>query len=181
MKILLDACVLYPSVMRAMLMEVAREGLYTPQWSDRILEEWRRATAKLGPVAQMQAEGEIVVLRSQWPTANVAAHQGLEARLWLPDPNDIHVLAAAISGSCDAVMTVNTKDFPRNILAEEGLKRIEPDGFLAALTLDHSAAMQAAGARVLTAANAQGEGWSLRALLKKARLPRTAKALSRDD
>ncbi|MEY3307771.1 MAG: hypothetical protein RLZZ413_1809, partial [Pseudomonadota bacterium] len=48
MKIVLDACVLYPTVLREILIGVARAGLYTPLWSDRILEEWARATRKLG-------------------------------------------------------------------------------------------------------------------------------------
>ena len=48
----------------------------------------------------------------------------LEERLWLPDPADTHVLAAAIAGSADVILTLNAKDFPRNILAEEGS---EPD------------------------------------------------------
>ncbi|MDO6575617.1 hypothetical protein, partial [Staphylococcus pasteuri_A] len=44
--------------------------------------------------------------------------------------NDVHVLAAAISGSADMICTLNAKDFPRQILAEEGLSRLDPDGFL---------------------------------------------------
>ncbi|HAW46978.1 MAG TPA: PIN domain-containing protein, partial [Roseovarius sp.] len=54
----------------------------------------------------------------------------LEARLWLPDPADTHVLAAAIAGSADGILTLNARDFPRNVLAEEGVWRTDPDGFL---------------------------------------------------
>ena len=129
MKILLDACVLYPTVMREILLGVAARGLYTPLWSDRILEEWARAARKLGPAGEAQARGEVALVRAAWPTAAVAPHKGLEARLYLKDENDIHVLAAAIAGHADAIVTMNAQDFPRHVLAEEGLERWDPTGF----------------------------------------------------
>jgi hypothetical protein len=43
-KAALDTCVIYPPVLRALLLRVARAGLYQPLWSERILEEWARAT-----------------------------------------------------------------------------------------------------------------------------------------
>ena len=48
MKAVLDACVLYPTVLREILIGVADAGLYTPVWSPRILAEWRHAAARLG-------------------------------------------------------------------------------------------------------------------------------------
>ena len=105
--------------------------------------------------------------------------QGVEQRLWLPDENDIHVLAAAIGSSCDAVMTVNAKDFPRNILAEEGLSRVDPDGFLIGLAAAHPEAVRHVGEAVLAEARRlSGEDWEMRKLMRKARLPRLGKLLS---
>ena len=49
MKILIDANVLYPTVMREVVLGVARVGLFEPRWSARILEEWARAAGRLGP------------------------------------------------------------------------------------------------------------------------------------
>ena len=104
--------------------------------------------------------------------------EGLEARLWLPDPNDIHVLAAAIAGSADVIITQNAKDFPRNILAEEGVSRADPDGFLFGIWQAQPEAVQVVASRVLqTARDLSGDDWTMRRLLKKARLPRLAKAL----
>ncbi|MDX5384841.1 MAG: PIN domain-containing protein, partial [Rhodobacterales bacterium] len=137
MKVLLDACVLYPTVMREVLLGVAAAGLYQPLWSARILEEWARAAIKLGPGAEAQARGEVAMLRARWPGAEVSHPPSLEARLWLPDPADTHVLAAAIAGHADLIVTLNAQDFPRNILAEEGLERLDPDQFLMALHRDH--------------------------------------------
>lgn len=177
MKLVLDTCVLYPSVMRAVLIGAAAQGFYTPLWSPRILEEWRRAALKLGPVGAAQAEGEIALLRAAWPGAEQAHDLGLEARLWLPDPADIHVLALAVGSSADGIVTVNARDFPRGALADEGLVRMDPDGLLCGFWQARPEAMAAVGAEVLAEANRDGD-WTMRGLLKKARLPRLGKALA---
>lgn len=179
MKILLDTCVLYPTVMREMLLGVASAGLYTPLWSARILEEWARAAEKLGPEGVAQARAEIALLRVGWPGAEVPVATGLEARLWLPDPADVHVLASAITGSAEAIVTMNAKDFPRHTLAEEGLRRIDPDAFLHGLWQDSPRSIEVVAKKVLAEANRlSGSVWEMRPLLKKARLPRLAKALA---
>ncbi|MEM6563877.1 MAG: PIN domain-containing protein, partial [Pseudomonadota bacterium] len=77
------------------------------------------------------------------------------------------------------IMTLNAKDFPRHILAEEGLKRIDPDAFLVDLWQAMPEQIEAVGGRVHgQARRLSGEDWQIRSLLKKARLPRLAKALS---
>ncbi len=177
-RVLIDACVLYPTVMRQMVLGCAGEGLFTPFWSERLLEEWARAAARRGLADELQARSEIALLRAQWPTACVTPHAGDQARLWLPDENDIHVLAAAIAGSADMILTLNAKDFPRHTLAEEGLSRLDPDGFLYGLWLETPGPVEAVGARVLAdAEKIDGIPHEIRKLLKKARLPRLAKAL----
>ncbi|MBY6065295.1 PIN domain-containing protein [Leisingera aquaemixtae] len=179
MKLLLDTCVLYPTVMREMLLGAARLGHFTPLWSARILGEWERAALKLGPAGAAQATAEIALIRANWPKAEVAPAPGIESRLWLPDSADTHVLAAAIAGHADAIVTVNNKDFPRHTLAEEGLERLGPDELLYGFWLQNGAGMEALGAEVLAEANRlSGGSWEIRPLLKKARLPRLAKALS---
>ncbi|MEO0390381.1 MAG: PIN domain-containing protein [Pseudomonadota bacterium] len=180
MRILIDANVLYPTVMREVVLGVARAGLFQPQWSPRILEEWARAAAKLGPEGEAQARGEIAMLQAAWPQAEVRHPPELEARLWLPDPGDVHVLAAAIAGSSDAIMTANAKDFPRNILTEEGLMRVDPDGYLQGCAEANPHVVTPVAQAVLAEARRlSGEDWTLRALMKKARLPRFGKAVER--
>ena len=179
MKVLLDACVLYPTVMREMLLGVARYDLYTPLWSARILEEWARAARKLGAEGEAIARGEVAMIQSAFPNASVARHPGLEARLWLPDENDIHVLAAAVHGNADLIVTMNAKDFPRGILAEEGVARADPDAFLMGhFQAAPEAVTQVAEKTVAEARRLSGEDWNIRSLLKKARLPRLGKALT---
>ncbi|MGV6847558.1 MAG: RSP_2648 family PIN domain-containing protein [Marinibacterium sp.] len=178
MKVVLDACVLYPSVMRAVLLGAAKDGLYQPFWSARILGEWARAAEKLGPEGAAQARAEVAVLRALWPGAELPAAPGVEARLWLPDPADVHVLAVAVAGSADAIVTLNARDFPRHILRGEGVDRVDPDGFLMTLWQNAPAPVEAAVAEVLEDARQSNPDWTVRALLKKARLPRLAKALA---
>ena len=179
MKVLIDANVLFPTVQREMVLGVAGQGLLAPFWSARLLEEWARAAAKIDAAAEAQARGEIAILRANWPKAEIAPQPGLEARLWLPDPADVHVLAAAIAGSADVILTQNAKDFPRHILAEEGVSRADPDGFLWGLWQAQPDALEHVAGQVLAEAQRlSGKDWDMRSLFKKARLPRLAKALS---
>lgn len=178
MKLVLDACVLYPTVMREMLLGAAQAGIFQPLWSDRLLEEWARAAARIDPLQEAQARGEIALLSARWPKARITAPESLTNRLWLPDPNDIHVLAAAIAGHADGIVTMNAKDFPRNILAEEGLTRADPDTLLLGFYEAQPDRMQQAAETVLAEARRlSDDSWTLRSLMKKARLPRLGKAL----
>ncbi|MEM0935657.1 MAG: PIN domain-containing protein [Pseudomonadota bacterium] len=174
----LDACVLYPTVVRALLLAVADEGLYVPLWSARLLEEWARAAARRGPLEAAQARGEIALARAAFPGAERPETPGIAARLWLPDADDVHVLALAVSASADLIVTWNAKDFPRGTLAEEGVARCDPDAFLMALWLRDGPAVERAAERVRAEAERlDAAPHAVRPLLKKARLPRLAKAL----
>jgi predicted nucleic acid-binding protein len=179
MKLVLDACVLFPTVMREALLAVAAEGLFTPLWSERIFGEWERAAARFGPLARMQALTDIDRLRAGFPRSCVPAQPGLKARLHLPDHNDVHILATAIASSADAIVTLNAKDFPRHTLAAEGVIRRDPDGLLWELWSHHPAQVGAALERVRAKAQAlSGQPQPLAPLLKRAKLTRTAKAVS---
>jgi predicted nucleic acid-binding protein len=179
MKLVLDACVLYPTVMREVLLGAARRGFFAPVWSARLLEEWARAAARLDPVQETQARGEIALVKAAFPKAEMRPEPGVEARLWLPDPGDIHVLATAVAASADGIVTLNARDFPRNVLAEEGLDRFDPDGVMMRFWQDCPEGIADLGAEVLAQARAlSGADWDMRRLMKKARLPRLGKALA---
>jgi predicted nucleic acid-binding protein len=178
-KAVLDACVLYPTVLRQVLLAVAARGLFRPLWSARILEEWARATRKLGAEAEVLARGEVAALRARWPGAEVPPAPGIEARLWLPDPADVHVLATAIAGSADLIVTFNAAHFPRRTLADEGIARQDPDQFLRALHESAPAPVAEAVAEVQDlACRLSDEALDLRALMKRAGLPRLGKRLA---
>lgn len=182
LRVLLDACVLYPTVMREVLLGCAARGLFVPLWSPRLLEEWARAAARLGPEGEAVARAEAAEAERAFPAASVLIPQGVEGRLWLPDPNDVHVLAAAVAGRADAILTMNAKDFPRGVLAEEGLQRLDPDMFLQGLAEAHPREVaEVIAASVATARRLSGEAWTARSLLRKARLQRLARTLARQD
>ena len=178
MKAVLDACVLYPTVLREILLGVARLGLYEPLWSDRILREWVRATAKLGPVAQAQAEGQAALLRANFPRGFVRENRDIEARLLLPDPNDLHVLAVAIAGHADCIVTFNAVDFPRHVLAADGIDRRDPDGLLWQIWSHHPGQVEGVVRDVHATAEQMAEtSIALKSLMKRAQLPKLAKAM----
>lgn len=177
-RLMLDACVLFPTVQRELLMGAAGAGLYRPLWTARILEEWARAVRKLGPGAEAVARAEIALLRAAFPRAEATEAPHLELRLHLPDGNDLHVLAAAIAAGADGIVTVNAADFPRGTLAAEGLVRRDPDGLL----WDFASQAPEVMARVAETVRARAEAMSgqpqpLRPLLKRARLNRLARLL----
>lgn len=179
MKVLLDACVLYPTVLREILLAVAAQGLFQPLWSPRILEEWARATRKLGPVAEQIARGEVARIDAEFPRASVQMPEAVAARLVLPDPDDVHVLAAAIGAGADVLLTFNHGDFPQHVLATEGITRRDPDGFLWELwSTDPDAIGTAVAAVHAEAERLAGEKLPLRAFLKRAGLPRLGKAMT---
>lgn len=177
MRVLLDACVLYPTVLREILVGCAQAGLYEARLSPRILEEWARAARRRGGEAdEAIARGEIASLRAAMPGAEVQPRD--ERGLWLPDEDDIHVLAAALASHADAILTWNAADFPRGVLAEHGLMRLDPDHFLTGLAETAPDTVAAVvDASVATASRLSGKTWTRRSLLKKARLPRLAKRL----
>jgi len=178
-RVVLDACVLFPSVLREILLGVAQAGRFVPLWSDRLLAEWAIAAGRAGPVATAQAQGEIATLRATWPGASVPADPTLEARLWLPDPADRHVLAAAITGGASTIVTRNLRDFPRAALQDHGVSAISPDDFLMRLWLEDSPPVAAAVAAARAATEAHsGRPQPLRPLLRRAGLPRLGKSLS---
>ena len=179
MRVLIDACVLYPTVLREIVLGVAAAGDFTPLWSARILEEWARAAARLGAGEEAVARGEIALLRARWPGAEVTPGPATEARLFLPDPADVHVLAAAIDGGADVLLTLNVRDFPKRALDEEAILLRHPDDFLLEALARAPEAVRLAVERVhAEAERLSGETLPLRALLKRARLPRLGKALS---
>lgn len=176
-RVLLDANVLFPTVLREILIGTAASGGFVPLWSPRIIEEWARATRRLPEGAEAVARSEIALLRADWPAAEVTPPEALTADLSLPDPDDRHVLAAAIAGRAATLLTCNRADFPTRTLARYAILLREPDGFLTELLhagIDIAAVVQAVRAK---AERISGRPQPLRPLLKRAGLPRLGKLL----
>lgn len=178
MRVLMDACILFPTVLREILLGAAAGGGFVPLWSARILEEWRRAAARAGTEAEGVARAEIALLAAAWPGASVTVPAGAAEALSLPDPDDRHVLAAALAGGAEAILTVNLRDFPGRTLGRHGLTVRTPDSLMMELLADRPALVSDVVAAVQARTVAvSGRAQPLRPLLKRAGLPRLGKAL----
>ena len=127
----LDASVLYPAPVRDLLMELAVSDLYRAKWSDAVHEEWIRAILRdRSDLTRAQLERTRDLMNAHVRDAIVTDFEELIGVLDLPDPDDRHVLAAAIKGRADLIVTVNLKDFPAETLDRWGIETQHPDAFL---------------------------------------------------
>ncbi len=128
---LFDSNVLYSIPVTDIVLELASTGLYRARWSDDIHKEWTQSVQADRPDLSLE-----VILRRQeqmdraLPQALVTGYEGIVEGLELPDPDDRHVLAAAIVGRCDVIVTFNLSHFPEEALAPYGIEAQHPDTFL---------------------------------------------------
>ena len=129
---LLDACVLYSIAMTDALISLAVTGLFAAKWTQAIEAEWMAALVRSRPELQGRLAFRRDSMRLAVPDWEVpeAAWKPLAIGLVLPDANDHHVLAAAIAGHVDCIVTTNLKDFPSEAIAEYGVEVIHPDQFM---------------------------------------------------
>lgn len=128
---LLDANVLYPAPVRDLFLQLAVTDLFTAKWTEEIHREWIEALLRNEPHRERAAlERTRSLMNQATRDCLVSGYEPLISTLDLPDPGDRHVLAAAIVGRCDVIVTKNTKDFPEDRLAPYGLEAQHPDEFL---------------------------------------------------
>jgi predicted nucleic acid-binding protein len=127
----LDACILYPAPLRDLLLELALADLYRAKWSDAVHEEWITALlANRHDLTRVQLERTRDLMNLHVRDALVLDFEPLIDALDLPDPKDRHVLAAAIKGRADVIVTTNLTDFPAEKLDRWGIEAQHPDEFL---------------------------------------------------
>ncbi|WP_085032997.1 PIN domain-containing protein [Ensifer aridi] len=129
-----DACVLYPFHLRNVLIQYAFDGLVEARRTDDIHDEWMRnlaANTPALPIERLEATRDR--MKSVLPEADVTNYRPLVESLKLPDPDDRHVLAAAIAGKASVIVTWNLKDFPARDLLPYGVTSQSPDDFLSDL------------------------------------------------
>ena len=128
--VLFDACVLYPAPLRDSLMRLASRDLFKAYWTDAIHEEWINALMRENKHQRDVLERVRDLMDKHVPDAKVMGFECLIEGLDLPDPNDRHVLAAAIKCKADAIVTFNQKDFPAEYLQTFQIEVIHPDDFI---------------------------------------------------
>lgn len=128
---LYDACVLYPAALRDLLMWLALTELFRARWTDAIHEEWIRSVLEDRPdLTRAQLERTRDLMNANVQDCLVTEYEDLIEALTLPDPDDRHVLAAAIRGRADVIVTFNLDDFPPDILQPLGINARHPDDFV---------------------------------------------------
>ena len=126
-----DANVLYPNFLRDLLMRLASSGLFRARWTQEIHREWMEAVARNHPqLAWEKLENTRDLMDRNVLDALVTGYESLIPGLLLPDPDDRHVLAAAIKAQAQLIITRNHKDFPPSALEPYGVKTQGPDDFI---------------------------------------------------
>ena len=129
-----DACVLYPAPLRDLLLHLALTDLYRARWSERIHDEWMRSVLASRPdLSAEKLERTRSLMDSAIPDCLVTGFEGLIEHVSLPDPDDRHVLAAAIRCQAGVIVTYNTRDFPAERLLPYGIEAQHPDEFVSHL------------------------------------------------
>jgi predicted nucleic acid-binding protein len=127
----LDACVLYPAPVRDLLLSLAHADLYHAKWSADIQREWvENLLRDRTDLTRAQLDSTNRMMARNLPDACVDNYAFLIPTLMLPDPDDRHVLAAAIKCNADAIVTTNLKDFPASALKQYGIEAQHPDDFV---------------------------------------------------
>lgn len=128
---LFDACVLYPAQLRSLLMHLALTDLFRAKWTDAIHEEWMRSVLEKYP-DRTRADVERVrdLMNEHVRDCLVTGYEDLIPALSLPDPDDRHVLAAAICAGANVIVTSNLADFPAETLAKYDIEAQHPDDFI---------------------------------------------------
>lgn len=141
-----DACVLYPAPLRDFLMWLGLSGRFRARWSRDIHEEWKRNLLLNRPdLTRAQVERTSDLMDRAIPDGLVDRYEALIAGLTLPDPDDRHVLAAAIRCGASVIVTFNQRDFPADVLVSYGVESQHPDEFAENLfDLDAAAVIAAA-------------------------------------
>jgi predicted nucleic acid-binding protein len=152
-----DACVLYLAPLRDLLLRIANTGVVRARWSMQILDECFRSIRQQRPDLPAGALDRTRALMVEAvPDCLVTGYEHLVESLDLPDPDDRHVLAAAIRANAQAIITFNLKDFPDHVLARYDMEPKHPDEFVldsidlapgavAKCVTDQAAALQSAG------------------------------------
>ncbi len=131
--VIYDACVLYPAPLRDLLIRLGMSGIVRARWTDAILDEvFHNILADRPDLDQTRLARSRSLMNAAIRDVLVEGYEPLIPALELPDPEDRHVLAAAIRCGAQAIVTRNLRDFPAPMLEPWGLEALHPDEFVVA-------------------------------------------------
>lgn len=135
--VVLDACTLFPMIVRDVLLTLANHGFFSPKWSPKIREEWSKNLVlriqehdlDRDVAVQIQRIADCMALA--FPDAEIITPIAEIGLLEPVDPKDRHVVMTAIAARADAIITFNLSDFAATHLRRHfGLEVIHPDDFV---------------------------------------------------
>jgi predicted nucleic acid-binding protein len=131
---LYDACVLYPAPLRDLLVQLALTDTFRARWTAKIHDEWMRNVLRDRPdLTPDDLYRTRDLMDSHIRDCLITDYEPLIDTLVLPDQDDRHVLAAAIRGRVDVIVTYNLKDFKPIDLKPYDIEAQHPDEFIAHL------------------------------------------------
>ena len=133
----LDANVLFPYRKRDTLLRFFEAEIYQGRWSEQIHAEWMRSVLANMPHIEGSLLSQQRAILKHFPDAMVTGHEPLVHELDLPDPDDAHVLAAAIQCSANCIVTENISDFPSVELNKYNIEALSADEFLSRFFSSH--------------------------------------------
>lgn len=129
-----DANILYPAPLRDLFIRIAQAGMVRAKWTETIHDEWTRNLLLNHPqISPAQLNRTRNLMNDAVRDCLVTGYEDLIDSIQLPDPNDSHVLAAAIRCGADVIVTFNLKDFPKETMARFDIEALHPDEFLSSL------------------------------------------------
>lgn len=129
--VLYDANVLYPGTLRDLLMRVAQAGQVQAKWTDQILDEvFRNLKLNRPDLEEARLDRTRELMNRAVRDCLVTGYEPLVDALALPDPDDRHVLAAAVKARAQVIVTNNLKDFPPAELAAWDIEAEGADDFI---------------------------------------------------
>jgi hypothetical protein len=172
--VIYDACVLYPAPLRDLLMQLALRLVGQTRFMKNGLKHYCGAINTTEKILERTRD----LMDASVRDAKVSGYEELCEALVLPDPDDKHVLAAAIKCGANAIVTFNLKDFPSAVLAKYGIEAIHPDEFVySQIDLAPAVACAAIKRQRESLKNPPKAKEEFLAILQKQQLPLTVSAL----
>lgn len=133
----IDACTLVGALKRNILLTLAEAEFFRVRWSAPVLDETQKAIEKIfiskgEPDAAERAARARARMEDAFEEAMVSEFDAFLCICeGLPDPDDAHVIAAAMKTQAAVIVTDNLKHFPEGFLSSLNIEVRSADAFIA--------------------------------------------------